>query len=87
MQNEVNQKELHISDIILNSIYRTCFKATVPKTGDFTDKKGFVNCFTKMYQAYHIVAPAVTEEYQLRKEQEPAVETGEEGGEGEEESE
>mmetsp|Transcript_40883 Transcript_40883/g.47529 ORF Transcript_40883/g.47529 Transcript_40883/m.47529 type:complete len:86 (+) Transcript_40883:33-290(+) len=81
------QRELHISDIILNSIYRTCFKATVPKSGEFNDKKAFVNCFTKMLHSYHIVGPAVTQEYNTRKEQEPAVEGagGEEGGEEESE--
>lgn len=71
------------SDIIINNIYRTCFKelgGRPDKEIGGGDKQAVASCFKRMIAAYQIVSPAIFKTFEFQ-----AIETGEEGEEGGEE--
>jgi hypothetical protein len=65
-----------LADIALNSMYRTCFKHSMVKHDhplSEADKQTFANCFTRLLQAYKIVAPTIFRQLEEeRREQEQA---------------
>ena len=82
--------EQSYNNIILNSIYRTCFKNIVPKHDreiNQVEKLGLANCFIRLTEAYKIIAPGIASEFKanrsilLKKAGEAEAEAEEEGGE------
>jgi len=73
-----------LTDIVLNNIYRTCFKevgGNADKEIGQSQKQAVANCFQRMIAAYRIVSPAIFNTFEFQ-----AIESGEgeeEGGEEE----
>jgi len=74
-----------LSDIVVNNIYRTCFKelgGRPDKEIGGSDKQVVASCFQRMIAAYKIVSPAIFKTFDFQAlEAGEGEEGGEEGGE------
>ena len=62
--------EQSFSDIIVNTIYRTCFKSLVTKHDRQINQKenlALVSCFARLTQAYTIIAPIINDEFKTNR--------------------
>jgi len=80
--------EQSLSNLVVNSVYRTCFKNLIGKhdrTLDDNEKLALTNCFGRLTEAYKIISPIVTNEFKTNRGtvwKRAGAEEGAEGGEG-----